>query len=96
MILICVECVERKENKPQRAEWMLWDDALKQLRPLCQNHFDEYVDLEGELNLDFYWIEQTDEWLKKANDELKLAEKRYMALLEEYSSLKKKEEKRAS
>ena len=78
----CQECIERKE-KPRRAEWMLWDEVLGRLLPLCQQHWQEYRDMEGELNLAFYAISDVDSWVRKANEELASWQRRHDALLKE-------------
>ena len=78
----CQECVERKE-KPRRAEWMLWDEVLGRLLPLCQQHWQEYRNMEGELNLAFYAISDVDSWVRKANEELASWQRRHDALLKE-------------
>ena len=52
----CIDCIEKKVKIPQEAEVYLINE-YESIRPLCQECFDEYAYIDGEMNLDFYCIE---------------------------------------
>lgn len=83
----CKEC-------DREAKWLVIDqmpyDEL--FLPLCEEHFQELKGMEGELNLEFDFIEllTLDEVVSKANEKWKHMNQKYKNLLEEYSTLKEK------
>jgi hypothetical protein len=77
----CSEC-----NAP--AEWMYIDEIIPKIAPLCDEHMNEILKLHGEVDTEFYRLDDVEGWLEAINHLLKVEEKRYLKLLEEYSKLK--------
>ncbi len=84
----CHDCnLEAKwivEDQPPYEEYFL---------PLCEEHFQEIMQMEGEMNLTFDLIDNLDleDMIIKANKQNRFWQKRYENLLKEYSGLKKKD-----
>jgi hypothetical protein len=84
--IMCHEC-------DQDAKWIVEDlpGQDEYFLPLCEEHFQETVQMEGEINLDFQRIEDLTlkDVIGKANAHNKFWHKRYENLLKEFSALKK-------
>jgi hypothetical protein len=86
----CNEC-----DKP--ANWLVIDlsGSDKYLLLLCEEHFQEVKEMEGEMNLDFEYLEknftvwQVEQIIEKVNRHNQTWEKRYQNLMAEYSAAKK-------
>lgn len=51
----CIDCIEKDQRPINEAQVYLIND-YESVRPLCQSCFDEYAYVEGEMNLDSYYI----------------------------------------
>lgn len=81
----------------KQAVWLVIDqtgfDAY--LLPLCDEHFEELKDMEGEINMDFEYFEdclseyQLTEIIKKVNRHNQTWEKRYENIMKELNSARK-------
>lgn len=77
------------------AVWLIIDCPMADtfFTPVCEEHFQELKDTEGEMNLDFELklisLLTLDDVIKKANEHFIVESKRYEALLEELSKLQK-------
>ncbi|RLI77482.1 hypothetical protein DRP04_11350 [Archaeoglobales archaeon] len=72
------------------AEWMYIDEITPRLAPLCDEHMKEILMMEGEVNVQFFDIENVEGWLQAINHLLQFREQKYLALLKEFSKLKEK------
>ena len=92
----CIDCIEKKVKEPNDAESYLIND-YDSVRPLCQNCLDEYIQMEGEMNLDFYSIEITGlgqyEFIKRVNEVLKYLNEMNARYSDRYFAAKKLGEK---
>jgi len=84
----CKEC-------DREAKWLIvdlppYDDLFL---PLCEEHFQELREMEGEMNLDFELIANLslEDIVTKSNEKWKYMNKRYSNLLNLYSKLEEKE-----
>lgn len=80
----CLEC-------DKEAVWLVIDQQPYEelFIPLCEEHFQELREMEGEMNIDFFLIENLSlgEVISQANDKWKWTSKRYSKLLKLYSEL---------
>jgi len=67
------------------AEYMYIDETTPKLTPLCDKHLKEIVMLEGEINVEFFRIEDTKGWLQAINHLLQFREQKYRELLRRLS-----------
>lgn len=85
----CKEC-------KQVAKWLIIDqlpyDEL--FLPLCEEHFQQLREMEGEMNLDFEYIENLDieEVMVKANEKWLYLTQKYKNTLNLYSQSKRKKD----
>jgi hypothetical protein len=86
----CKEC-------DQEAEWLVIDlTPFEELfLPLCENHFQKLKEMEGELNLDFYFIKNLslESIIAEANEKWKYLNQKYLNLLKRYEKMKSGEVK---
>jgi len=86
----CAEC-------DQKAKWLIIDEPpYEQLFfPLCEDHFQELCHMEGEMNLDFEYIEglSLDRVVQIINEKWLYMNKKYRNLLNQYDKLKKELDK---
>lgn len=88
-LIKCHEC-------NQEAKWLVEDqmpyDEL--FLPLCEEHFQELVQMEGEMNLDFNLIDNLglDDLITKSNEKWKYMNQKYRNVLSEWSKLKDAQE----
>jgi len=54
----CFECMEAGVYKP--AEYLLYDDAPHQIKPLCKEHFEAYKAEYGEVGIDYTVLSDDD------------------------------------
>ena len=54
----CIDCIEKEVKNPEDAEYFLIND-YESVRPLCSGCLQDYIEMEGEINLDFYMIKIT-------------------------------------
>ena len=85
----CIDCIEKEIEQPEEAEWFLVNH-YESIRPLCESCLQDYIQMEGELNLDFYmvkitgvgeiaFVERVNEVLKYLNDMNRRYSDRYFA-----------------
>jgi hypothetical protein len=83
----CKEC-------DKEAEWLVTDfDAFDELfMPLCEEHLDQLLRMEGEINVDFNMIDNltVGEVIAMANEKWKCLRGKYLDLLKIYSEIVKK------
>lgn len=97
-------CAQRRQeemkcsNCDKKAEWLLIDSIPYELlfEPLCNEHFQELREMEGEMNLDFEYIENLSlgDVLKKANEKWRYMQGKYRNLLKLYDELKSEKKKK--
>jgi len=83
----CKEC-------DREAKWLIVDLSPYELFvSLCEEHFQELREMEGEVNLDFELIANLslEDVVSKSNEKWRYMNKRYSNLLKLYSELKKKD-----
>jgi len=77
------------------AEWILIDSVPYELlfEPLCEEHFREIREMEGEMNLDFVIVDETSisTLIYKANEKWKFLNDQNRRLLKLYEEAKKEE-----
>ncbi len=84
-----MKCVECEKNE---AEWILVDH--EHVKPLCKACLDNFIDMEGEMNLNFYLIANgLEPVFEEINKNLKYCWDKYGRLLQECISLKKRVER---
>jgi len=89
MRMICQDCIETNAKFKQEAEIALFPYWEWPVRLLCQTHFDEYAYAEGEMNLDYYHLDDLDMFFRELNKKLKFLESRHLDLLKEWGEMKK-------
>lgn len=84
----CEDCVAKESQFINKAEFALVEYDFVKL--LCQGCLQEYVQVEGEMNLDFYHLNiGLRAMFKRIDEVLKYHDGQYSRLLREYSDLKK-------
>lgn len=84
----CQDCIDKENNLFAHAKYVLVD--YDSIRLLCQNCFDDYCRMEGELNLDFFDLEMDlEQAFKKISEVMEFRTKQYHQVLEEHAWLKK-------
>lgn len=83
MRMNCVECAEKGLNLP--AEFVLLDEVVNQLKPLCHQHLQEYLVMFGEHMTDYCHIENDAEIVRLANHKLAFLTRQYTTLLQKGS-----------
>lgn len=81
----CSSCIKE-------AKWLLIDSVPYKFlfEPLCEEHFQELREMEGEMNLDFEYIKNLslEDVIKKANEKWRYMQGKYKNLLKLYDALK--------
>jgi hypothetical protein len=90
----CADCVVEKRQKVNEAtQVLILESPEDKILPLCYEHLHEYIQLEGELNLDFYMVRISgigeEAFMNRLNEILGYKEKQYVYLLDEYNKIKK-------
>ncbi len=84
-----MKCHDCKEE----AKWIIFEAAPYDVffMPVCEEHFQENIELEGEMNLEFELIANMslDDVILKANRRIMSWEKRYDQMLAEYQVARK-------
>ena len=92
----CIDCIEKGAINPQDAVLYLIRDNEVVL-PLCQECYDEYAYMEGDMYLDSYYVEITGigqyEFIKGINNTLKYLNDMNKRYSDRYFAVKKLGEK---
>ena len=85
----CIDCIEKEVKQPEEAEYYVIND-YESVRPLCAGCLQDYIEMEGEINLDYHsvkitgtgqivFIQRINEVLKYLNEMNKRYRERYFA-----------------
>jgi len=91
----CIDCIEVEAENIKDAVVYLVD--YETVKPLCQEHYDEYAYMQGDVHLDSYSIEITGvgsiEFIKRINEVLKYINEKKEKFADRYHDAKKLGEK---
>ena len=92
----CIDCVEKGVKGSPEAEVYLINE-YESIRPLCSNCLQDYIEMEGEINLDFYYIKITgtgeEVFIQRINEVLKYLNEMNQRYSDRYFAAKKLGEK---
>ena len=92
----CIDCIEKKVTPPRKAETILINN-YDSVRPLCFTCLDDYIQMEGEINLDYYTIKiqgvGKETFIKRINEVLEYLNDMNKRYSDRYFSAKKLGEK---
>jgi len=54
----CIDCIEKEVKNPKEAEYYLINN-YESVHPICTSCLQDYIEIEGEINLDYYSIKIT-------------------------------------
>lgn len=84
----CFDCIVKTPH-PLEADWILID-GCERVIPLCKDCLQEWIEMEGEINLDFYYMPNLDEgFIQKINETLKYLNDMNRKLTDRYFAVKK-------
>ncbi len=89
----CVDCVAKKGPIINEAEWVLLGDVTSdyEILLLCYDCFHEYIHGFGEVDLEYFSIDEfvLSKLVKEVNQKYKYLNEMYSRLLKKYSAQKK-------
>ena len=92
----CIDCIEKGVKGSQEAEVYLINE-YESIKPLCSSCLQDYIEMEGEIHLDFYYIKITgtgeEVFVQRINEVLKYLNEMNQRYSDRYFAAKKLGEK---